>query len=128
MMQHECSQVIKEDMEIWAASQMWPFSCYSCEREGKCVPRLADLSPEELRWRVYEARGDSAAQAAYHDELRRLHEVATSVRRELARISPTNAQSLVRSPLLVLGGSNNFSVKFVVVFPPTEILYSEHLK
>ena len=94
------SEVIREDMEIWAESHMWPFSCYSCQREGRCLPRLTDVSPEELRWKAYQASQDPRAQAAYHEELRSLHEQAMSARRELMSVTPITVQSLV-SPKII---------------------------
>ncbi|CAI8055669.1 hypothetical protein GBAR_LOCUS30366 [Geodia barretti] len=91
----ELAQVIREDMETWTESQMWPFSCYSCQREGRCVPRFVDTSPEELRWKAYQAMQDPAAQTAYHAELSSLHEQAMSARRELMAITPIIVQSLL---------------------------------
>ena len=89
-------------METWAESQMWPFSCYSCGKEVSCVPRLEDLSPEELRWKAYLAKQDPAAQAAYHEELQSLQEKVMGVRRELRRITPDSVQALVRTHIYTI--------------------------
>lgn len=115
-------EVVREDMKIWSSSRMWPFSCYSCVREGKCVPQLDDVSPEELRWKAYQAKHDATALTAYHEELRILNDKASSVRRELEGVTAINVQSLVSSyhtllPLLLTGPYTNnikpFSKRFL---------------
>ena len=100
------SQVIREDMQIWSDSQMWPFSCYSFQKEGSCVPNLTDMSPEELRWKAYQAWADSAAQTVYQEELRRMLEQVMSVRRDLMSITAGRVQSLVSTHI------NIFDIKF----------------
>ena len=83
-------------MEMWAESHMWPFSCYSYKREGNCIPRLTDTSPEEVRWMAYRGLKEAGGEAAYQTELRKIHEHTMSVRRELMNISTSNVQNLVR--------------------------------
>ena len=89
------SQVIREDMEIWAESHMWPFSCYSCQREGSCLPGLRDVSPEELRWQAYQAKMGSGGEAEYLEILRKLNDVVLGVRGELMRVRASNVGALV---------------------------------
>lgn len=40
---------IKTDVQTWAESKMWPFSCYSHTKEAACIEGLPDISPEEMR-------------------------------------------------------------------------------
>ena len=89
------SQMIREDMEIWAESHMWPFSCYSCQREGSCLPGLSDVSPEELRWQAYQAKMGSGGEAEYLEILRKLNDEVLSVRGELMRVRASNVGTLV---------------------------------
>ena len=92
---HMHSQVIREDMEMWAESQMWPFSCYSCQREGSCVPGLSDVSPEELRWQFHLEKMTTGGMAAYLETLQKLQDQLLRVRRELVNIHTSDVSALV---------------------------------
>jgi hypothetical protein len=48
---------IHNEFDIWLKSpSAWKLSCYSFKKFAPCMPILADLSPEEVRYGLYEAR------------------------------------------------------------------------
>lgn len=58
----EAAQMIRADMLEWkAAAHMWPLSCYGFN--GRCLPDLKDISPEELRWEAYVGKHMGKVQA-----------------------------------------------------------------
>ncbi|XP_076437674.1 uncharacterized protein LOC143276900 [Babylonia areolata] len=46
---------LPKEMEVWQTSKMWPFSCFSLEKELPSLPEFVDMSPEELRLDAYTA-------------------------------------------------------------------------
>ena len=48
-------------LEWKAAAHMWPLSCYGFN--GRCLPDLKDISPEELRWEAYVGKHMGKVQA-----------------------------------------------------------------
>lgn len=47
---------VKSDITEWEDSHIWPFSCHSHFKDyGACLSGFVDLSPEELRYKAYEA-------------------------------------------------------------------------
>lgn len=44
--------------EVLAAERggQWLLSCYGPFKEKKCIPGMEDVSPEEVRWEMYQAQ------------------------------------------------------------------------
>lgn len=34
----------------------WPLSCFSPTKDHGCIPDMNDVSPEEVRWEMYQAQ------------------------------------------------------------------------
>jgi len=52
----EFLELITSDIKSWINSSAWKLSCYSYSKSAPCLPILTDISPEEVRYSVYEAK------------------------------------------------------------------------
>ncbi|KAJ9575094.1 hypothetical protein L9F63_007755 [Diploptera punctata] len=53
----------------------WPLSCYAPIKERHCYPGLEDHSPEEIRWKMYEALKNGTL-PEYQRQIKELYEIA----------------------------------------------------
>ncbi len=111
-------QTVKVDMEQWEKGRQWTFSCYSPAKETACYPGLDDVSPEEMRFEAYAARGANTVEqyskkvadmtAEYAGKRRALLAPTEQIKDTLRRIY--NKESLVGVAPLMAVAANAASV------------------
>lgn len=50
------SSIVSEEVELAEKGMQWPLSCYGPFKERPSIPGTEDVSPEEIRWEMYEAQ------------------------------------------------------------------------
>lgn len=94
---------IKTEMQIWEASRMWPFSCFSVQKERPCLTGLTDYSPEEIRLEAYKSRADNNT-SHYLNFLKQCQDQLTRRRTELKNLTASSWDTEQRQ---MTGGSTN---------------------
>jgi hypothetical protein len=51
----EVMRMVRQEVVQSEKGGQWPLSCYAPVREQPCFPGCEDYSPEEIRWKIYEA-------------------------------------------------------------------------
>ncbi|ESO96614.1 hypothetical protein LOTGIDRAFT_174789 [Lottia gigantea] len=64
---------LRQNIETWEQSKMWPFSCMALEKDQPCMPEFTDISADELRWEAYQAI-KSGNLMAYTEKVKQLTE------------------------------------------------------
>jgi hypothetical protein len=78
--------VIQEVVQSEKGGQ-WPLSCFAPLKERSCFPGWEDYSPEEIRWKMYEAV-QSGTLAEYQRQLKELYDAARLRRQQI--MNPNN--------------------------------------
>ncbi|KAJ9582865.1 hypothetical protein L9F63_022792 [Diploptera punctata] len=81
----------------------WPLSCYAPIKERHCYPGLEDHSPEEIRWKMYEALKNGTL-PEYQRQIKELYEIAKMRRNSFLNPSFGSNQQTSAAPV-----SSNFS-------------------
>ena len=82
-------------MADWRSSSLWPFSCYTYAKGGKCLPGFSEMAPEELRWEAYKANVAGNLDS-YIQSVRSLGEARMRVWEEYSSVTVEDAAKLVR--------------------------------
>ncbi|XP_011497531.1 PREDICTED: nuclear pore complex protein Nup98-Nup96-like [Ceratosolen solmsi marchali] len=53
--------MVAEDILNAERGRQWLLSCYGPFKERKCIPGMEDVSPEEVRWEMYQAQKNGTA-------------------------------------------------------------------
>lgn len=78
--------VIQEVVQSEKGGQ-WPLSCFAPIKERSCFPGWEDYSPEEVRWKMYEAVKDGTL-PEYQRQLKELYDAAKLQRQQI--MNPDN--------------------------------------
>jgi nucleoporin-like protein 2 len=52
---------VAEDILCAERGGQWLLSCYGPFKERKCIPGMDDVSPNEVRWEMYQAQKNGTA-------------------------------------------------------------------
>ncbi|KAJ8267274.1 hypothetical protein COCON_G00124460 [Conger conger] len=85
-------ETVSRDMEVWASSGQWPFSCYSAGKAS--ISGFTELAPEELRLEYYTSQASGTLQH-YANAVQQLASQWRSRVQEL-----TNPNSTTRAALI----------------------------
>lgn len=91
-----CREMIRQDMEEWVTSEMWPLSCYAYAKETPCIEGFVDISTHELRWEAYQAFASGNA-AKYVQTVNELVEKQMGVKKQFNSITADDVLSMVSS-------------------------------
>lgn len=50
------SLTVAKEVLLAERGEQWLLSCFGPLRERPCIPGMEDVSPEEIRWEMYEAQ------------------------------------------------------------------------
>ena len=73
---------------------MWPLSCYAYFKEMPCLPGLADLSPEELRWEAYRAHSSGNTEH-FLKSVSQLNEARLKTMHEFSNLTVDDVKDMV---------------------------------
>lgn len=86
---------LPKEMDIWQTSGMWPFSCFSLDKDITSLPDFVDMSPEELRLDAYNAIKDGSV-ASFKQNLSMLSEAYRTKQEQIKCMSPQMQQTLIQ--------------------------------
>jgi Uncharacterized conserved protein, contains RING and CCCH-type Zn-fingers len=89
-MSHDFEEVMQMVMQEVVQSEkggQWPLSCFAPIKERSCFPGWEDYSPEEVRWKMYEAV-QSGTLTEYQRQLKELYDAAKLRRQQI--MNPNN--------------------------------------
>ncbi|CAD6233854.1 GSCOCG00007349001-RA-CDS [Cotesia congregata] len=55
---------VAEEILIAERGNQWPLSCFGPFKEQPCIPGFEDISPEEVRWEMYQAEKNNTVEQA----------------------------------------------------------------
>ncbi|XP_074114438.1 uncharacterized protein LOC141537374 [Cotesia typhae] len=55
---------VAEEVLIAERGNQWPLSCFGPFKEQSCIPGFEDISPEEVRWEMYQAEKNNTVEQA----------------------------------------------------------------
>lgn len=71
---------VTNDFKMWLNSSSWKLSCYAYNRTAPCLPILPDISPEEVRYAVYESKKYNRHFEEYQNYQKKYNEAIESLK------------------------------------------------
>lgn len=82
--------IVGEEVLLAERGRQWPLSCFSPTKDHACIPDMNDVSPEEVRWEMYQAQKSGTVEQTklqfqqLCEEMRRKREFLKTPSNELA--------------------------------------------
>jgi len=83
----EVMQMVVQEVVQSEKGGQWPLSCFAPIKERSCFPGWVDYSPEEIRWKMYEAV-QTGTLPEYQRQLKELYDAAKLRRQQI--MNPNN--------------------------------------
>ncbi|GFG34889.1 hypothetical protein Cfor_00104 [Coptotermes formosanus] len=83
----EIMQMVIQEVVQSEKGGQWPLSCFAPIKERSCFPGWEDVSPEEVRWKMYESVQDGTL-PEYQRQLKELYDAAKLQRQQI--MNPNN--------------------------------------
>eukprot|EP00794_Sanderia_malayensis_P012101 gene12101-13351_t len=118
-------QIMKQEMELWKKSKMWPFSCFSHQKEKPCIIGLTDYSPEEVRLEAYKAK-ETGSMSQYLNVIQQYKNQWMTRLAELTNLNTSAWEQELRKAAAGTNGTSLFqsNVKQTGLFSSSSSLFS----